>query len=86
MCARIYKIFMNRQKTLFLLFMFDAGVIWVGICRSIKRSREIFFLEAVLNLLRNNIIIASRYVPAILSLCLGINLKQLLRFSKKSVG
>ena len=30
--------------------------------------------------------IASRYVPAILSLCLGINLKQLLRFSKKSVG
>ena len=71
MCARIYKIFMNRQKTLFLLFMFDAGVIWVGICRSIKRSREIFFLEAVLNLLRNNIIIASRYVPAILSPCLA---------------
>jgi len=35
-------------------------------------------LEAVLNLLRNNIIIANRYVPAILSPCLGINLKQLL--------
>nr|DAW73568.1 MAG TPA: hypothetical protein [Bacteriophage sp.] len=49
-------------------------------------------LEAVLNLLRNNIIIASRYVPAILSPCLGINLKQLLnftvlfKFSRKSVG
>ena len=28
-------------------------------------------LEAVLNLLRNNIIIASRYVPAILSPCLA---------------
>ena len=36
-------------------------------------------LEAVLNLLRNNIIIASRYVPAILSPRLGINLKQLLK-------
>lgn len=44
MCARIYKIFMNRQKTLFLLFMFEVGEIWVGICRGIKRSREIFFL------------------------------------------
>ncbi len=31
MCARIYKIFMNRQKTLFLLFMFEVGEIWVGI-------------------------------------------------------
>jgi len=31
--------------------------------------------------LRNNIIIASRYVPAILSPCLGINLKQLLNFT-----
>ena len=44
MCARIYKIFMNRQKTLFLLFMFEIGEIWIGICRGIKRSREIFFL------------------------------------------
>ena len=44
MCAQIYKIFMNRQKTLFLLFMFEVGEIWVGICRGIKRSREIFFL------------------------------------------
>ena len=43
-CAQIYKIFMNRQKTLFLLFMFEVGEIWVGICRGIKRSREIFFL------------------------------------------
>ena len=43
--------------------------------------------EPVLNLLRNNIIIASRYVPAILSPYLGINLKQLLKkrvpFSKR---
>ena len=43
MCARIFKIFMNRQKTLFLLFMFEVGEIWVGICRGIQRRREIFF-------------------------------------------
>jgi len=52
MCARIYKIFMNRQKTLFLLFMFEVGEIWVGICRSIKRSREIFFLVLFISLFK----------------------------------
>ena len=30
-----------------------------------------YILEVVLNLLRNNIIISSRYVPAILSPCLA---------------
>jgi len=33
--------------------------------------REHSLLEAVLNLLRNNIIIAGRYVPAILRPCLA---------------
>ena len=43
-------------------------------------------LEAVLILLRNNIIVASRYVPAILSPCLGINLKQLLKKESHSLN
>ena len=38
---------------------------------SIGDSKIDTFLEAVLNLLRNNIIISSRYVPAILSPCLA---------------
>ena len=70
MCTNLQNFHESAKDFISALYI-EVGEIWVGICRGIKRSREIFFLEAVLNLLRNNIIIASRYVPAILSPCLA---------------